>query len=65
MFCIKSNDNSPSIASGNQICKEIWADLPKTPQNNKNDMTVIAFTSKLKKDNVLFKQQGTKAKVVA
>ena len=28
-------------------------------------MTVIAFNSKLKKDNVLFKQQGTKAKVVA
>jgi len=55
----------PSIASGNQICKPICADFPKTPQNNKKDITKKTFKSKQKNDIFLLIIRGTIAKVVA
>lgn len=54
----------PSIASGNQTCKDNCADLPKTPQNKRNEMIVIAWKSKPRKVIVLSTTQGTKAKTV-
>jgi hypothetical protein len=39
--CINAETGvGPSIASGNQICKPICADLPTTPQKNKKDIIV-------------------------
>jgi recombinational DNA repair protein (RecF pathway) len=35
----------PSIASGNHVCKPIWADLPIAPKNNKNKIKSIIFIS--------------------
>ena len=41
--CIRAETGvGPSIASGNQICKETWADLPKTPQNKRKEIIVNA-----------------------
>jgi len=54
----------PSIASGNQICNVICADLPKTPQNIKKLITVIALKSKQKKVKDFPITQGIKAKIV-
>ena len=28
----------PSIASGNHVCRPIWADFPITPTNNNNEI---------------------------
>jgi len=55
----------PSIASGNQMCSPNWADLPKTPQNKKKLMTLIAENSKQKNENILFIALGVKAKITA
>jgi hypothetical protein len=35
----------PSIASGNQVCKPICADLPITPKNKKNNIISIILNS--------------------
>ena len=29
----------PSIASGNQVCRPIWADLPMAPRKRRTPMT--------------------------
>ena len=34
----------PSMASGNHMCKPIWADLPITPNNNSIDITFKIFS---------------------
>jgi hypothetical protein len=48
--CIKADTGvGPSIASGNQVCKPIWADLPKAPKKIKKFIRVITFTLKPKK----------------
>ena len=39
----------PSIASGNQVCKPICADLPTAPTKSNNPIVDKAFTSQLKK----------------
>jgi hypothetical protein len=46
------------------MCKDSWADLPKTPQNSKNEIIVKALNSKQKNDNVLSITHGTNAKTV-
>lgn len=64
--CIKAETGvGPSIASGNQMCKPSWADLPKTPQNNKKDTTATTEKSKPKNDKVLFIKLGVMAKITA
>jgi len=55
----------PSMASGNQICKPICADLPKTPQNNKKEITLITENSIPKNDNDLSITTGVNAKIIA
>ncbi len=35
----------PSMESGNQTCKGIWADLPIAPTNSRMQITVIHFHS--------------------
>jgi len=55
----------PSIASGNQICKPICADLPKAPQKRSSAITVSRSNSKDKKLKEVFTAQGVKAKTVA
>ena len=40
----------PSIASGNQVCKPICADLPIAPKNKKNKIkSIILISVKIKK----------------
>ena len=47
--CINAETGvGPSIASGNHTCNGIWADLPKTPQNSKNDISDRTLNSKPK-----------------
>jgi hypothetical protein len=47
------------------MCKPSWADLPKTPQNNKKDTTATTEKSKPKNDKVLFIKLGVMAKITA
>lgn len=58
--CIKAETGvGPSIASGNQTCNPIWADLPRAPQKSKNDITLNLSKSndkKLKDESIA---QGT------
>ncbi len=62
--CISADTGvGPSIASGNQICKGIWADLPKTPQKISNEMTVITWKLIPKKVKHFPNEQGIRAKV--
>jgi hypothetical protein len=45
--CIKADTGvGPSIASGNQICKPICADLPTTPPKNNIEITFKKFKEK-------------------
>ena len=40
--CINAETGvGPSIASGNQICKPIWADLPTAPNNKKKSNIIL------------------------
>jgi hypothetical protein len=64
--CIRAETGvGPSIASGNQICNPSCADLPKTPQKNRNDITLRTESSKPKKDNVLLTTSGSIANITA
>ena len=48
--CIKADTGvGPSIASGNQVCKPICADLPMAPINNNKLINVILLQEKPKK----------------
>jgi len=50
--CIKADTGvGPSIASGNQICKPICADLPTTPPKNNIEITFKKFKEKTTKIN--------------
>jgi hypothetical protein len=55
----------PSIASGNQMYESSCADLPKTPQKNRNDITLKIESSKPKKDKVLLTTKGSMANITA
>jgi len=51
--CIKADTGvGPSIASGNQVCKPICADLPTAPKKIKKQIKFKALNSKLKKYKV-------------
>jgi hypothetical protein len=50
------------MASGSQICRPIWADFPRAPQNNKKAIIVNLSTSKDKKLNVSFIELGSMQK---
>jgi hypothetical protein len=52
------------MASGNQTCNPICADLPKAPQKSKKDIIVILSTSKDKKLKVEFFTQGINVKTI-
>ena len=53
--CIKADTGvGPSIASGNQVCKPICADLPTAPINNKIEINVILSTSNPQKTKAGF-----------
>ena len=44
--CIKAETGvGPSMASGSHVCKNIWADLPIAPINNKKQIKFIEFSS--------------------
>ena len=48
--CIKAETGvGPSMASGNQVCKKICADLPMQPRNKSKQINVITFVSIPKK----------------
>ena len=48
--CIKAETGvGPSIASGSQVCKRNWADLPIAPKNKNKHIRVIKLTSIPKK----------------
>jgi len=64
--CIKAETGvGPSIASGNQVCKPICADLPTAPMNNNNEITVILFKGIPKKIKFSSIIVGTKVKMIA
>ena len=44
----------PSIASGNQVCKKIWADFPMAPINNKKQIKFIELSSRPKNLTFIF-----------
>jgi hypothetical protein len=64
--CIKAETGvGPSMASGSQMCKPSCADLPKTPQKNKNEITLSTESSNPKKDSVLSITRGSMANITA
>jgi hypothetical protein len=50
------------MASGNQVCNPICADLPIAPINSKKHIVSSIFTSKPKKIKVWFTKKGAKGK---
>jgi len=50
------------MASGNQMCKPICADLPKAPQKSNNAITVNLSKSKEKNVNTVSTTNGTREK---
>lgn len=52
----------PSIASGNQVCKPIWADFPMAPINKREQITVKTGKSKPRKTNVELTKNGANGK---
>tara|TARA_Y100000816_G_C25931093_1_gene485535 strand:- start:491 stop:736 length:246 start_codon:yes stop_codon:yes gene_type:complete len=55
----------PSIASGSQICRPIWADLPTAPQKSKKLITLNLSSSIFKKEKEVSLIQGTNANTTA
>ena len=51
-----------SIASGNQVCKPIWADLPTTPKNRNKEIMSIIEKSKAKNEKDVSAKKGAKTK---
>ena len=54
----------PSIASGSQVCKPNWADLPTTPKNKKNAIKSANVTVKLNTSIDSDKIYGANEKIV-
>jgi len=62
--CINADTGvGPSIASGNQACNPICADLPTAPINKKKQMHSKAFIGQNNKSDSLIKK-GTIIKIV-
>jgi hypothetical protein len=60
--CIKAETGvGPSIASGNQVCNPICADLPTEPINNKKQIILIILNGILKTIINLLAKNGIKA----
>lgn len=55
----------PSIASGNQMCNPSCADLPRTPQKKRNEITLKTEKLRPKKERVLSTTFASKAKMTA
>jgi hypothetical protein len=53
------------MASGSQICKPNWADLPSTPQKNNNEIIVNTLIEQPKNDIFLNKAFGTRLNIIA
>tara|TARA_B100000749_G_scaffold280523_1_gene277103 strand:+ start:8532 stop:8732 length:201 start_codon:yes stop_codon:yes gene_type:complete len=53
----------PSIASGNQVCKPNWADLPTAPNNKKNEIKSNFKTVQFIITKLSFTRKGTKEKI--
>ena len=51
-----------SIASGNQVCKPIWADLPTTPRKRNKVIISITDTSNAKKEKYVSAKKGANTK---
>jgi hypothetical protein len=63
--CINADTGvGPSIASGNQVCKPIWADLPIAPIKSKIQIRVIIPTSHPKNIIVNLIKNGTNGKII-
>ena len=63
--CINADTGvGPSIASGNQVCKPIWADLPTTPINKKKQ--IISKHKRLYPNSeiLLLKKKGAIEKII-
>ena len=54
----------PSIASGNQVCKPIWADLPIAPINKREQITVKTGKSKPRKTKVELTKKGANGNTI-
>jgi hypothetical protein len=62
--CINAETGvGPSIASGNQVCKPICADLPMAPINNNVQIIGNTENSQLKKVIVELLKNGAKGKI--
>ena len=55
----------PSMASGSQVCRPSWADLPMAPRNSSRQMVVSASTSQPRKLKVSSANPGVAAKTVS
>ena len=55
----------PSMASGSQVCRPIWADLPMAPTNRSRQMTVSAWNSPPKTMKVASALFAAAAKMVS
>ena len=55
----------PSIASGNQVCRPSWADLPMAPMNSRMQMRVSAWPSMPKTETTVSACSGTAEKTVS
>ena len=63
--CINAETGvGPSIASGNQVCNPNCADFPIAPINNKKQINVKLWISKLNIKKVVFLKKGTNVKIV-
>ena len=64
--CIRAETGvGPSIASGNQVCNKIWADLPIAPIRKKKQIIdkILKIKKDLKNKNQLEKKNGIIAKI--
>ena len=54
----------PSIASGNHVCRPIWADFPIEPTNKKKQILSKTDKFQIKKENVTSVKNGAKTKTI-
>ena len=63
--CIKADTGvGPSIASGNQVCNPIWADLPIDPTNRQKQIASKHGTSQYRKEKETSVKKGAKTKTI-
>ena len=53
----------PSIASGSQVCRKSWADLPIAPMNSRNAIRLAAFHSVHRNVRLVSARSGAAAKM--